>query len=71
MGELMPDRATIGERLKKLRGDRTLEEIGKALNVTSMAVSLWERGERIPSDDMKMKISIFYDVPITDLFYAQ
>ena len=64
------DRKTVGERLKALRGDRTLEEVGKALEVTPMAVSLWERGERIPNDDMKIKIAHYYNVTVTDIFFT-
>lgn len=65
----MPRREVIGERLRKLRGTRTLEEVAKALGVTPMAVSLWERGERIPGDDMKMKIADYYKTSILTLFF--
>lgn len=65
----MPRRELIGERLRKLRGTRTLEEVAKALGVTPMAVSLWERGERIPGDDMKMKIADYYKTSILTLFF--
>ena len=65
----MPRREVIGERLRKLRGTRTLEEVAKALGVTPMAVSMWERGERIPGDDMKMKIADYYKTSILTLFF--
>lgn len=64
------DRKAVGERLRALRGERTLEEVGKALDVTSMAVSLWERGERIPNDDLKIKIANFFGVPVTEIFFV-
>ena len=64
------DRVAVGQRLRKLRGDKTLDEVAKALGVTSMAVSLWERGERIPSDDIKIKIAAFYGASVTDIFFA-
>ena len=48
----MPDRTVVGERLKKLRGSRTQGEVAEALGVTPMAVSQWENGLRMPSDDM-------------------
>ena len=65
----MPDRTIIGERLRHLRGTRTLSEVAKALGVSEMAVSLWERGERTPSDDMKVKIAAYYDKTVTDIFF--
>lgn len=67
----MPDRATIGERLRNLRGDRTLEAVANALKVSSMAVSLWERGERIPGDDMKVKIAAYYKRTVMSIFFEE
>lgn len=67
----MPDRKIVGERLKKLRGTKTLAEVGNDLNVTAMAISLWENGERTPSDDMKVRIAAYYNVTVTDIFFNQ
>ena len=65
----MPDRKKIGQRLKTLRGSRSLEDVANALEVTPMAVSLWERGERITSDDMKVKIAAYYKKSVMALFF--
>lgn len=65
----MPNKETIGKRLRGLRGSRTQEEIASALGVTVMAVSLWERGERIPSDDLKVKIAGLYRKSVATLFF--
>ena len=64
------DRIAVGQRLRNLRGDKTLDEVAKALGVTSMAVSLWERGERIPNDDIKIKIAAYYKSSVTEIFFA-
>lgn len=65
----MPTREQIGERLRALRGDRTLAEVANALGVSSMAVSLWENGKRIPSDEVKARIAKYYGVTITSIFF--
>jgi len=65
----VPDKVTVGQRLKALRGSRTLEEVAKALDVSSMAVSLWERGERTPSDAMKVAIAHYYKKSVTVIFF--
>ena len=62
-------RQEIGARLKELRGDKTLKQVGDDLNVTSMAVSNWENGERTPNDDMKVKIANYYGVSVGSLFF--
>lgn len=67
----MPDRIVVGKRLRELRGQKTLGEVANALGVTTMAVSLWERGERMPSDDLKVKIAAYYEQPITAIFYTE
>lgn len=64
------NREEIGKRLRVLRGNRSLEEVANALCVTSMAVSLWERGERVPTDDLKIKIASYYGQSVTAIFFA-
>ena len=64
------DRLEVGKRLRALRGEKTLDEVAKALGVTSMAVSLWERGERIPNDDIKIKIAAYYNTTVTAIFFT-
>lgn len=66
----MLDRLEVGKRLRALRGKKTLDEVAKALGVTSMAVSLWERGERIPNDDIKIKIAAYYNTTVTAIFFT-
>lgn len=65
------NRKEVGERLRALRGSRSLEEVANALGVTPMAVSLWERGERIPSDDMKIKIAAYFKRTVTFIFFPK
>lgn len=65
----MPDRTVIGKRLRELRGSRSLAEVAKALEVSEVAVSLWERGERMPSDDRKVKIANYYKRSVNSIFF--
>lgn len=65
----MPDRTVIGERLKVLRGSRTQAEVANALGVTPMAISQWENGMRMPSDDMKVKIAAYYKKTVMSIFF--
>lgn len=67
---MLPDSMTIGRRLRNLRGDRTQANVADALNVTAMAVSLWENGDRTPNDEMKVKIAEYFGVKIADIFFT-
>ena len=60
----------IGKRLRDLRGERSQAEIADAVGVTGMAISQYERGERVPSDNVKLKLAELFDVRVDLLFYC-
>ena len=59
----------IGKRLIELRGNKTQEEVAKSLNISISALSMYERGERIPRDNVKIRISSYYKKPIHKIFF--
>lgn len=61
----------IGKRLIALRGDKTQTEVAKKLEISVSALSMYERGERIPRDNIKIRIARFYNTPITEIFFAE
>ena len=61
----------IGEILVKLRGDKTQEEVASAINTSVSALSMYERGERIPRDNIKIRIATYYQKPIHEIFFTQ
>lgn len=60
----------IGARLKKLRGSKSLTDVASALDISVSALSMYENGERIPRDDIKIRISNYYGEPIHKIFFA-
>lgn len=64
------DRAAIGSRLRELRGNKPQSEVASATGVTTMAISQYERGERIPNDEMKVKIAAYYNKSVEELFFT-
>lgn len=60
----------IGKRLVELRGIKTQEEVAKAVGVSISAMSMYENGERIPRDPIKIRIAKYYNKPIYAIFYA-
>ena len=67
--QTMMDAVAIGDRLRRLRGSRSQKEVADALGVTAMAISLYETGQRIPSDEMKLKIANYYNRSVAFIFY--
>ena len=60
----------IGAKLKKLRGDIPLETVANAVGISRSALVMYERGERIPRDEIKIKLAKFFGVTIADLFFT-
>ena len=50
----------VAERLQRLRGERSREEVAKAVGVSISAIAMYENGERIPRDGIKLKIAEYY-----------
>ena len=45
----------FGKILRDLRGEKTQEEIAKAVGITKSSWAMYERGERIPRDEVKIR----------------
>lgn len=60
----------IGRRLTELRGSKTQKEVAGAVNISVSALSMYESGERIPRDNIKIRLSKYYNKPIVELFYT-
>ena len=64
------DSKAIGQRLIKLRGDRTQEEVSRDIGVSVSAIGMYERGERIPRDEVKLALARYYDTTVQAIFYT-
>ena len=64
------DATVIGKRLIELRGEKTQEEVAKDLGISLSAVGMYERGERIPRDEVKIAIAKYYDTTVQSIFYT-
>ena len=64
------DAKAIGQRLVSLRGNKTQEEVAKAIGASLSAIGMYERGERIPRDEIKLAIAKYYDTTVQAIFFA-
>ena len=60
----------MGEKLRALRGTRSLIEVAKAVGVGQSAMSMYEAGERVPRDAVKVKLAKFFGVTVESIFFA-
>lgn len=61
----------IGKRLTTLRGKEKRESVAKAVGVTVSAISMYENGERIPRDSIKVKIAKYYQRSVQEIFFNE
>ena len=54
----------IAKRLINLRGERT-----QALGISQSTYAMYETGRRIPTDEIKIKISVYYGTSVQDIFF--
>lgn len=64
------DAKKIGAKLKDLRGSKSQKEVAEAVNVTDMAISLYESGDRIPRDEVKIALAEYFGVSVESIFYT-
>ncbi len=62
---------SVSEKLLSLRKERGIsrEELAEAIGVSISAISMYENGERIPRDDIKIKIANYYKKSVGSIFF--
>lgn len=50
----------IGKRLRSLRGNKSAQSVADAIGISRSALAMYEIGDRIPRDEIKLKICRYY-----------
>lgn len=61
----------IAERLREARGETPRNDVCKAVGISLNALMMYETGNRIPRDEIKVRLARFYGKSIEDLFFPQ
>lgn len=61
---------SIGAKLKALRGSRTQQEIADDLNITKSAWAMYEKDQRIPRDEVKVRIANYFGETVQSIFFS-
>lgn len=59
----------IGKRLAALRGNKTQNEVANDIGISISALAMYESGERIPRDNIKIRLAEYYSKPISVIFF--
>lgn len=59
----------IGKRLVILRGSMSQEKVAKDVGISVSALSMYEQGNRIPRDEVKIKLANYYQDTVQNIFF--
>ncbi len=60
----------IGTVLRTLRGSQNAAEVAASLGISRSALAMYERGDRIPRDEIKVRIAQYYHKSVQAIFFA-
>ena len=71
--ENLMDVSSAAKKLRELRmaKNKSAAEVAKEINISPSALLMYEAGNRIPRDNIKIKLANYYDQPIGALFFDQ
>ncbi|MGE4272102.1 MAG: helix-turn-helix transcriptional regulator [Desulfitobacterium sp.] len=64
------NKAIIAKKLTDLRGDKSREQVAVDLGISYSAIVSYESGERIPRDEIKIKLANYYKTTVADIFFS-
>lgn len=64
------DGKVVGQKLIDLRANKPREQVASDLGVSLSALAMYERGERIPRDEIKIKIANYYKKSVQEIFFT-
>lgn len=53
----------------ELRGEKSQAEVAQAVGISDSALSMYECGERIPRDSVKVKLAQYYKTTVQKIFF--
>lgn len=59
----------VATRLRLARGEMTREDVAVACDISVSALSMYENGQRVPRDEIKVKLARCYGKTVEELFF--
>ena len=73
MGYETLDAVQIGNRIKGLRESQkeTMLDLSRAIGTSESAIGMYESGQRVPRDEIKIRIAEHFTVPVESIFFPR
>lgn len=59
-----------GRRLRELRGNRRIETVAAAVNISASSLAMYESGKRNPRDEVKIALADYFGTTVNDIFFV-
>lgn len=59
----------VAKNLMNLRNGKSREEVAKAVGISVSTLQMYENGQRVPRDNIKIKLANFYGVTVQTIFF--
>ena len=60
---------SYGEKFRELRGAKSQESVARAVGITKSAWAMYERNERVPRDEVKVRIADHFHRTVQEIFF--
>lgn len=67
---MRPTKTTPGQKMRELRGIRTKERVASDLGISYSSYVKYERDERRPGDEIKVRIAKYFGKSVEYIFFA-
>lgn len=64
------NKEAMAEKLRKLRGNKSRQEVADACNISTSALAMYEQGERVPRDEIKVRLANYYNRTVNYIFFT-
>ncbi len=64
------DKKKIAQKLIFLRGNISREEVAIGVGISVSALQMYENGNRVPKDEIKIKIAEYYGKSVQEIFFS-
>ena len=66
------DSEKIGTRMRGIRTERgeTAEDVARSIGVSNSAITMYETGQRIPRDEIKIRIAEHFGMSVESIFFT-
>ena len=71
MAGYIVDSKQIGQRLRALRGEKSLDVVAEDIGISRSALNMYELGDRVPRDQRKILLAEYYGVSMEQLFFSK